>query len=285
MKRSASVRKLCLIGLSLLGVGASICVPAAPAHAATHHVSIRMNRPHVEPGEVVHFAGRVSPAARGGAVSLQRHYGNHWHKVKAATLNTKSTYDIAVKPPTGTLKYRAVWASSPSPSITLTVQPAPPHFGDGIFGVGSDIAPGTYRTRANTNGCYWERRSGTSGDLSDIIENDSTNVSAIVTIARSDEAFKSERCGTWTQDLSPITKSKTASFKGGTYIVGKDISAGTWRSSGGDGCYWERVKAFSGNAADIIDNDFADGPAIAAIERTDVGFHATERCGTWTKIG
>jgi len=270
--------------LSMLTVGVFV-FGSAPAHAATHAVSIRMNQAHVEVGEVVHFSGSVSPAARGGTVWLQRHFGNHWHKVKAAPLSAKSTYDIAVKPPLGTLKYRAVWITSPSPSITVNVRPVPPHFGDGIFGVGSDIPPGTYRTRANANGCYWERRSGTSGDISEILENDSTNVSAIVTIAPTDQAFKSEHCGTWTQDLSPITRSRTAPFNGGTYLVGKDISAGTWRSSGGDGCYWERLRGFSGSADDIIDNDFADGAAIAAIERTDRGFHATERCGTWTRIG
>jgi len=282
MTRFASVLSRCGIGLTVLGVGASIGVPAAPAQAATHQVSIRTNRAHVEPGEVVHFAGRVKPAARSGAVWLQRHYGNHWHKIKSAPLRANSTYDIAIKPPPG--KYRAVWNLSPSPSVTLTVRPTPPHFGNGTFDVGSDIAPGTYRTRTNTTGCYWERRAGSSGDLSEIVENDSTNVSAIVTIARTDRAFKSERCGPWTADLSPVTPSKTASFKGGTYIVGTDIAPGTWRSSGGDGCYWERLRGFSGSSEDIIDNDFADGAAIATIPRTDRGFHDTERCGTWTKI-
>src|SRR3954471_20289622 len=208
MKRFASALRQCQIGLTLLGVGASICVPAGPAHAATHHVSVRAGRAHVELGQVVHFTGRVSPAARRGAVWLQRRSGNHWRKIKAAPLRRNSTYDIALEPPAGTLTYRAVWIFSPSRSVTLNVRPAPhAHFGDGIFGVGSDIAPGTYRTRANTGGCYWERRAGSSGDLSELVVNDSTNVSAIVTIARTDRAFKSERCGTWTQDLSPVTKS------------------------------------------------------------------------------
>ncbi|MGC5628821.1 hypothetical protein ACPYO6_12070 [Georgenia sp. Z1344] len=71
-------------------------------------------------------------------------------------------------------------------------------FGAGTHLVGTDIAPGTYRSTGTGDGCYWERLAGTSGELSDIIANDFTsNPGSIVTIAASDVAFSSNRCGSW----------------------------------------------------------------------------------------
>jgi Fibronectin type III domain len=78
-------------------------------------------------------------------------------------------------------------------------------------------------------------------------------------------------------------------FGGGTYRVGVDIPAGTYRSprSTSDWCYWERLSGFSGDFDDIIANDFIDGtgPFVVTILPSDRGFFAESVCGTWTKIG
>ena len=81
-----------------------------------------------------------------------------------------------------------------------------------------------------------------------------------MTISPTDKGFRTEGCGTWTSDLSPITSSPTAPLVGGTYFVGSDIAPGTWRSSGGTGCYWARLSGFSGTSDDIIANDFTNTP-------------------------
>ncbi len=66
---------------------------------------------------------------------------------------------------------------------------------DGINLVCVDVQPGTYRSE---NGdCYWERLSGTSGSLNDILSN--SNGATVVTIDPSDRAFESRRCAPWTQ--------------------------------------------------------------------------------------
>ncbi len=70
-------------------------------------------------------------------------------------------------------------------------------------------------------------------------------------------------------------------FGDGTYRVGKDIPAGTYRSRGGDGCYWARLKSFSGDLDAILANDNAVGPAVVTILRTDRGFESSG-CGKWT---
>lgn len=69
--------------------------------------------------------------------------------------------------------------------------------GTGTFVVGEDVAPGTYRT-AGSSGCYWARLSGTSGDLGDVLANGLSDGPLTVTIAPSDEAFETQRCGEWT---------------------------------------------------------------------------------------
>ena len=68
--------------------------------------------------------------------------------------------------------------------------------GDGTYLVGTDIEPGTYRA-AGADSCYWARLSGTTGDLDEIIVNDFGSGQMVVTIAESDVAFETARCGTW----------------------------------------------------------------------------------------
>lgn len=157
-----------------------------------------------------------------------------------------------------------------------------PHFGDGTHQVGTDIEPGTYRTREGSSGCYYARLSSFQGGLEEILSNDNTDAPAIVTVEPTDAGFQSRRCGTWTQDLSPITTS-TTSFEDGTYFVGSDFEPGIYRSSGSSGCYHARLAGFGGGLEGIISNENTDAPSIVTIEPTDAGF-LSRRCGSWTKI-
>ena len=72
-------------------------------------------------------------------------------------------------------------------------------FRDGNYIVGTDIKPGTYRTRVASSGCYYARLRGFGGTLDEIITNNITNGSAIVTIAAKDQGFQATNCGTWTK--------------------------------------------------------------------------------------
>jgi hypothetical protein len=156
-------------------------------------------------------------------------------------------------------------------------------FGDGTHQVGTDVQPGTYRTRQGSSGCYWERLSALGGSESDVLASDQSDAPEIVTIEPTDKGFRSDSCGTWTQDLSAITQSKT-SFEDGVYIVGTDIEPGRYRNSGSSGCYYEKLSGFSGDSSnDVIASGNTDRPAVIAIEPTDAGFKSA-RCGTWSKI-
>ena len=183
-----------------------------------------------------------------------------------------SSRGLRVAPIVGALMALVVVGSAFAGTVT---------FGPGTKRVGSDIHAGTYRTRSAPNGCYWERLNGFSGELKDIIANDFSSGYQVVTIKSTDKGFNSSGCGKWSSDLSRVTSS-TTKFSQGTYIVGTDITPGTYKSTKGSSCYWERLSNFSGQLSGIIANHFG-GKAVVTIKRTDKGFNS-QSCGTWTKV-
>ncbi|MEV5550194.1 hypothetical protein AB0L35_29355 [Streptomyces sp. NPDC052309] len=77
--------------------------------------------------------------------------------------------------------------------------PAATMAGDGgMFAVGTDIAPGTYKSTGNTDDmCYWERAKDAEHSLDSIIANDNVSGTAVVTISASDGYFKTTGCKDW----------------------------------------------------------------------------------------
>jgi hypothetical protein len=68
----------------------------------------------------------------------------------------------------------------------------------GMFRVGVDIAPGTYKSTGNTDDmCYWERAKDSEHSLDSIIANNNVSGSAVVTISASDAYFKTSGCQDW----------------------------------------------------------------------------------------
>lgn len=66
------------------------------------------------------------------------------------------------------------------------------------------------------------------------------------------------------------------SFEDGTYLVGSDVKAGTYKTTGetdddlGMGCYWERAKNDSGSMDAIIANNYANGPGRVTVNSGEV---------------
>jgi hypothetical protein len=67
-------------------------------------------------------------------------------------------------------------------------------------------------------------------------------------------------------------------FSTGTFLVSKEIKAGTYVTTDVKGCYWERQDRNGG----IIDNDFVISARRiqVTIRSSDYAFHS-ESCGTW----
>lgn len=71
----------------------------------------------------------------------------------------------------------------------------------------------------------------------------------------------------------------------GTYVVGKDIKAGTWHTDGqsdAGGCYWERDRNLDGDLDSIISNNNITGPSTVSVHHGDAAFQVSGGC-TWTR--
>lgn len=71
----------------------------------------------------------------------------------------------------------------------------------------------------------------------------------------------------------------------GTFIVGTDITPGTYRTTGpaGINCYWERVSGLGGSFGEIIANGNAKGQTVVTIAASDKGF-TSKGCQDWVKV-
>ena len=173
---------------------------------------------------------------------------------------------------------------APTPEPTEAPTPSGNTFGSGTFVVPNEVKPGTYRALDPGSGCYWERLKNFTGDFNAIIANgNGIGGPIIVTVEKTDGGFQSEDCGEWSDDLkTPSTQSRTA-FGDGMFIVGIDIAPGTYRVDANNGCYWARLKDFTGGFNAIIANDNSKGSTIVEIKPTDAGFQSQD-CGDWKKV-
>ena len=84
-----------------------------------------------------------------------------------------------------------------------------------------------------------------------------------------------------TTTTGATTTALRTTFGDGTWVVGKQIAAGTYHTAGGGDCYWARESDLSGGTSSILANDTPSGPVTVTILPTDVGFQ-TQGCGTWS---
>jgi hypothetical protein len=73
-------------------------------------------------------------------------------------------------------------------------------------------------------------------------------------------------------------------FYGGTYQVGSDVQAGTYKADPGGSCYWARLRDLTGGVNSILANGLPNGPTSVTILSSDIAFES-DGCGTWTKVG
>ena len=197
----------------------------------------------------------------------------------ATPTSAQTPLPTATATPTSQLLARTEPIALPTPTLTPTSEPPPTPqvgFGPGIHEVGKDISPGTYRGKAESGGrdsCYWERLSGVSGESSDIIANDNAIGQFFVEILDTDKYFKTACAITpldaWPKPVEPLSR-----IEPGTYLIGRDISPGTYHgkaeSGGRDSCYWERLSGVSGESSDIIANDNAIGQFFVSVKHSDI---------------
>jgi hypothetical protein len=87
-----------------------------------------------------------------------------------------------------------VWSTTPRRGLLTGITP-------GLWIIGAQITPGTYRTDSAAQGCFWQRVSNFSGAGDAVIANGLTTSAGpqLVTIAGTDAGFSTNAlCGTWT---------------------------------------------------------------------------------------
>lgn len=92
----------------------------------------------------------------------------------------------------GCTRWKRVFDSALQAASTRTTLP-----GNGVFLVGADFVPGTYRSVANTAACYWQRSNSADGDVATIITNGIAKGAPTVTIEPTDATFGTSRCNPW----------------------------------------------------------------------------------------
>jgi hypothetical protein len=70
----------------------------------------------------------------------------------------------------------------------------------------------------------------------------------------------------------------------GTFLVGEEVTPGTYRAAAHKGCYWERDRDLKGGLNSIIQNDNTDGPVVLLVQRTDKAIK-TARCAPFYRSG
>lgn len=81
---------------------------------------------------------------------------------------------------------------------------------------------------------------------------------------------------------SAAPRPDAGSIPAGQFLVGSEITPGTYRTGAVD-CYYKRMRSFTGSTADIIANGFTSASGgIVTIDATDKAFQSD--CD-WVKVG
>lgn len=109
-----------------------------------------------------------------------------------------------------------------------------------------------------------------------------TVTETLTTDEQTTEEQTTEETTTEEQPTTEPPEPSFATFGDGQHRVGTDIRAGTYRAPDATfGCYWARLKNFSGELGAINANENASGPTLVTIAPSDAGFD-TNGCGEWT---
>ena len=177
---------------------------------------------------------------------------------------------------------------APGASATATATPTPtaaatptPSIRPGTYAVGQDIDPGTYVGIAGTgvlDTCYWARLQGVSGVLDDILANDIAMGQFYIEVLEGD-GYLETHCQITSLAAWPEPSELPESLQPGTYLVGRDIAAGTYRGEAGeevDWCYWARLNGVTGELKDVAANHNATGgPFYVEVLDTDYALNTT----------
>ena len=169
--------------------------------------------------------------------------------------------------------------NTPEPTDTPIPPTATPD-GDiiqpGTYLVGIDIRPGIYKGQAGYDlfdSCYWARLKDLSDSLDSILANDNSIGQFYIEVREGDKALETHCRLAFLDPLPGPPAEFPQSVVPGMYLVGIDISSGTYRGQAGDdimdSCYWARLKNVAGDLDSILANDNATGQYYIEVQPGD----------------
>jgi hypothetical protein len=236
-----------------------------------------------QPTAVLRFLDRFAPgstewatahtddavAARGTPV--RQRFGDRLVAVSALDGEDTSVYTYAVTQAEAPARSR----KTPKPAAVART------FSDGTWQVGSEVKPGTYRATVEGT-CSWTRLGEPEAGLEQVLGSGIGSGPRLVTLGKRDVAIRSSGCGRWTSDLARVTEDRTV-FGDGMFLVGEDVAAGRYRSTGDGSCTWSRLSGFGGSVDEVIASAVGVGPQEVVLRGSDKGF-ASSGCGGWTRV-
>ena len=154
---------------------------------------------------------------------------------------------------------------------------------DGTWLVGEEVSPGIYAAPGGSSGihCQWTRLKGFGGSFTDRVSGQYGRGRQLVEIKESHVGFGTYGCGEWT----PVSEVATVltSIEDGIWLVGEEVTPGTWEAPSSRNCYWARLTSLSRYESWGVEEGGAFGEQVVEIEETDTAF-LTEGCGTWTRL-
>ena len=172
--------------------------------------------------------------------------------------------------------------AEPMPTAEPTASPTPEpelSLGPGTHKVGTDIEPGVYAGKAGIDGsdwCSWKRLSGVAGDSDDVIAIEIEQGQFYVEILPTDKYFN-VACEITPLADWPIPDEHPTKIEQGTYLIGRDISPGTYAGKAGidvsDWCSWKRLSGVTGDSDDVIAIEIEQGQFYVEILPTDKYFN------------
>ncbi len=177
------------------------------------------------------------------------------------TTTTQPTTPPPTTPPPTTPPPTTPPPTTPPPTTPPPTTPPPNVVRPGTYLVGPGIEVGIYRGQAPSNStCYWARLD----DQSEVLAERNSIGQFYVEVRSTDYAFRTDCELIPLESVSPNPGGAPTSIPPGTYLIGRDIPAGTYNGTAeGAGCYWELLSDVAGELDSIIVNDFITAGAFS----------------------
>ncbi|WP_034610606.1 hypothetical protein [Cellulomonas sp. URHD0024] len=188
-------------------------------------------------------------------------------KITVVTTGRKTGYTSLARTSAATATVVSNFASAPVPTVTGTLR----------VGYTLGITLGTW-TPAPAFSYQWQANgsaiSGATSSTYKLTAKDYGKTISVSVVGSKTNYVTTTRLSASTAKVAAPVPALTTD---GLFAVGSQIKPGTYVSSGGSICYWERD-----SATDILGRDAGYGQRMVTILSTDTYFY-TDGCGRWTK--